>query len=280
MTMHPSYTSRSPSTHLTTNNTLERRDSLPTIDEICKRTYAAGPSIPSLQGFMKRDTGLQSSCSSSSPPISNTSFNVFHCNKAEDSKTQVDEYNIISNEKHDQYQQQQDRNTQRQMQHEQHYDLQQHNGDLQETELHPKMDETHVLELIRLRALLHASDIRSGTWIDEEKLYLSKILVFYHDGILILPPSTSLRVYVQEKLNCPCTRISKKVMRHHGKLGHTKNIKQAPSMKSNTETMNGLLELEALELNFLQAVALRESLRHRFIKRGKKEGNSSPYFKD
>ncbi|KAG5179151.1 hypothetical protein JKP88DRAFT_247567 [Tribonema minus] len=52
--------------------------------------------------------------------------------------------------------------------------------------------------------------VRKGKWTPEEEAYTSRIIRDFNNGYLPLPPGTTLRTYLSDKLSCDPMRITKK----------------------------------------------------------------------
>lgn len=61
----------------------------------------------------------------------------------------------------------------------------------------------------RLKETISAP-VRKGKWTLEEETYANKIIYYFNQGQLNIPPGSTLRCYLSEKLNCDPMRITKK----------------------------------------------------------------------
>lgn len=94
-----------------------------------------------------------------------------------------------------------------------------------------------------------SSNYRKGKWTAEEENYTNKIISMFNRGRLQIPPGTTLRSYLSDKLNCDPMRITKKFA---GATSIGKVVYQPSEATDRQLDQEESDELRRLELLFLE----------------------------
>ena len=102
-----------------------------------------------------------------------------------------------------------------------------------------------------LESAFKSQNVRIGIWSIEEETYMLWVLYYYFSGQLILEPNETIRSYLQRRLNCAASRISKKFRQQSIYVGHKTNIRLEHRLKY--ERDNAKKHLMILYYKFLSS---------------------------